>query len=331
MPYYKDKVTKSFPPVKLSYDKLSHKKVYDADIIFAIPYGKKCLVWFTHTDNKRCCYIGEVDKNGEVIKTHLYPTCFDKELSYGSIFYGTLFTYNQTPFVTLEDIILYKGKKVQSSNYQEKLNLFLHLFQNELPASSPGRNFVSFGLPLFHSCHEELLKMLPRSQRIMCFQYKYLNSRKSFIVKARDVFRNDVNESPIVEKENKQTNQSNTNQKYSNHNQPRIHTKNSGSVLKKVFTVSPDIQNDIYHLHDNQNKHIGVAYIPNYETSVWLNTLFRNIKENANLDALEESDDEDEFESEEIDKFVCLDKKYKMICEYNRKFKMWIPRSLYDE
>ena len=93
MPYYKDKVTKSFPPVKLSYDKLSHKKVYDADIIFAIPYGKKCLVWFTHTDNKRCCYIGEVDKNGEVIKTHLYPTCFDKELSYGSIFYGTLFTY----------------------------------------------------------------------------------------------------------------------------------------------------------------------------------------------------------------------------------------------
>ena len=81
----------------------------------------------------------------------------------------------------------------------------------------------------------------------------------------------------------------------------------------------------------NQNKHIGVAYIPNYETSVWLNTLFRNIKENANLDALEESDDEDEFESEEIDKFVCLDKKYKMICEYNRKFKMWIPRSLYDE
>ena len=329
MPYYKDNLTKSFPPVKLSYDKLSHKKVYDADIIFAIPYGKKCLIWFTHTDNKRCCYIGEVDKNGEVIKTHLYPTCFNKELSYGSIFYGTLFTYNQTPFVTLEDIILYKGKKVQSSNYQEKLNLFLHLFQNELPASSPGRNFVSFGLPLFHSSHEELLKMLPRSQRIMCFQYKYLNSRKSFIVKARDVFRNNVNESPLIEKENKQKSQVNTNQKSSIHNQSTL-PKQSIPILEKIFTVSPDIQNDIYHLHDNKNKHVGTAYIPDYKTSVLLNKLFRNIKENENLDALEESDDESEFECEDIDKFVSLDKKYKMICEFNRKFKMWIPRRIYN-
>jgi hypothetical protein len=56
-----------------------------------------------------------------------------------------------------------------------------------------------------------------------------------------------------------------------------------------------------------------------------MNKLFRIIKENANLDALEESDDEEEFEDERVDKFVFLDKSYKMHCIYNFKFKKWVP------
>ena len=40
-----------------------------------------------------------------------------------------------------------------------------------------------------------------------------------------------------------------------------------------------------------------------------MNTLFRDIKENRNLD-VEESDDEEEFENISLDKFVNLDKKY---------------------
>ena len=37
-----------------------------------------------------------------------------------------------------------------------------------------------------------------------------------------------------------------------------------------------------------------------------MNSLFRNIKENGNLDLLEESDDEEEFENIALDKFVYL-------------------------
>ena len=67
-----------------------------------------------------------------------------------------------------------------------------------------------------------------------------------------------------------------------------------------VFKITPDIQNDIYHLHyydqrinenSTENNIFDVVYIPDYKTSVMMNKLFRNIKENANLDALEESDD----------------------------------------
>jgi len=70
------------------------------------------------------------------------------------------------------------------------------------------------------------------------------------------------------------------------------------------------------------------AYIPNYNTSIMMNKLFRNIKENDNLDRLEESDDEDEFENENIDKFVFLEKTYPMKCKYNYKFKKWFPVSV---
>jgi hypothetical protein len=100
-----------------------------------------------------------------------------------------------------------------------------------------------------------------------------------------------------------------------------------------VFIVKPNIQNDIYNLymlsHDSKTeKFYDTAYIPNYTTSVMMNKLFRNIKENDNLDRLEESDDDEEFENDNIDKFVYLEKTYPMKCKYNYKFKKWSPVSV---
>ena len=56
--------------------------------------------------------------------------------------------------------------------------------------------------------------------------------------------------------------------------------------------------------------------------------MLRNIKENDNLDAIEESDDEAEFQDQREDKYVYLNKSYKMNCIYNSKFKRWTPVSL---
>ena len=98
---------------------------------------------------------------------------------------------------------------------------------------------------------------------------------------------------------------------------------------EQVFIVRPDIQDDIYHLYaqdsNGKEEKCGTAHIADYETSVMMNKIFRIIKENTNLDALEESDDEEEFENENIDKFVKLDKSQKMVCQYNYKFKRWVP------
>ena len=67
-----------------------------------------------------------------------------------------------------------------------------------------------------------------------------------------------------------------------------------------------------------------MACIPNFKTSVMMNKLFRNLKENDNLDTLEESDEE-EFENEDPHKFVHLERTIAMKCEYNTKFKKWVP------
>ena len=93
----------------------------------------------------------------------------------------------------------------------------------------------------------------------------------------------------------------------------------------KIFICKPDIQNDIYHLYTLDNEYIGLSAIPDYKTSVMMNNLFRIIKENNDLDALEESDDEEEFENSNVDKFVNLDKSYKIECNFNNKFKKWVP------
>ena len=70
---------------------------------------------------------------------------------------------------------------------------------------------------------------------------------------------------------------------------------------------------------------MGLAAIPDYKTSIMMNKLFRIIKENNDLDALEESDNEEEFENSNVDKFVHLDKSHKMVCNFNNKFKKWVP------
>ena len=79
-----------------------------------------------------------------------------------------------------------------------------------------------------------------------------------------------------------------------------------------------DVQNDIYNLYyykDDGIQFYDIAQIQDYKTSVMMNNIFRKIKENENLDYLEESDDEEEFENINEDKFVNTEKK-SICCVY---------------
>jgi hypothetical protein len=102
-----------------------------------------------------------------------------------------------------------------------------------------------------------------------------------------------------------------------------------------VFQVTADIQFEIYHLFafgkNARPVYYNVAYVPNCKSSMFLNGLFRNIRENKNLDYIEESDDEEEFQKMDEDRFVDINKVVLMECTFNQKFKRWIPIKVVDE
>jgi hypothetical protein len=100
---------------------------------------------------------------------------------------------------------------------------------------------------------------------------------------------------------------------------------NIKAPLRRTFVLKPDAQNDIYYVLHGNNDTITdttmIAHIPNYKVSVMMNSIFRNIKENRNLDALEESDDEDEPDDHVLDANKCV----RMTCVFNNRFKRWQP------
>jgi hypothetical protein len=69
--------------------------------------------------------------------------------------------------------------------------------------------------------------------------------------------------------------------------------------------------------------------ISTYKCSVMMNKIFRKIKENDNLDLLEESEDEEEFENIKEDKYVDLNKSVLMKCVYSKRFKKWQPQNTF--
>lgn len=347
----KEKIINDFPNIKLSYENIMHKKVYSNKnhYVSAIPNGKKCFAWFTNHNDNNCCFILEINNKNNIQKIEdikLFNCCFNYELCFGSIFYGTLFYYNKNNYFTIEDIHFYKSKNVTELNWFNKLEIINNIMVTDIKQVSYNKNFIVFGLPLMYNNFEEFYKdMLNIKYKIYCAQFRYYdksNISYNLLYNNFDNY-NLYEESKIT---NINFNQSNDktiqkiidiperkviNKKDENINKDKIKIKRENNIKREiVFQVRPDLQNDIYHLYciDELNKNqlnYDIALIPDYKTSVMMNKLFRNIKENINLDTLEESDDEEEFENEKIDRFVFMDKKIDMICNYNYKFKKWYP------
>ena len=296
----------NFPKFELSYETMAHNKVHDSDIILAIPEGTKMIAWFTEYNDEHVCFIFEKDvKKDSDIRVAI--TSFNDTLVYGqgTILHGTTFKYNDVSCFSIEDIYFYKGRDISAMNYLNKLQTIQNCLQKELSSTALTNKYTIFGLPIMNTNFSLLLNeisLLP--YKISTIQYRYLTSKKVLFIK---------------------------------YYKPKTTQKSdfsSSSSLKcdkAVFRVSPQIQTDIYNLFvykDGQEEFYDIAFIPDFVTSVLMNKLFRNIKENSNLDALEESDDEKEFENEKEDKYVFLDRSFKMNCQYNYKFKKWVPLSL---
>jgi hypothetical protein len=360
---HKDKeiLLSEFPKIKLSYENIIHKKVYNIDLIVGIPEGIKCFAWFTIYNEKSLCLIMELSKNKmEINDIKIGICCFNERLCFGTLFYGTLFNYMNNKFFSIEDIFYNKGNNCFSENWENKFIIISEILNNDIKQLSYNNNFIIFGLPIISNSDETFNEIINKNikYKISSVQYRSLNRVNNYLLLSYDEYEKYVNKKPIYPKQEinmtqelnmsreKKENKENKDFEYTNKNtkdkkhllikenlliKEQIDINKTKNVYDKqnIFIVKPDIQNDVYHLYINDS-YKGLACIPDYKTSVMLNELFRNIKENKNLDALEESDEEDEFENCNIDKFVFLDKSHKMLCNYNKKFKKWVPIRVVD-
>ena len=226
-------------------------------------------------------------------KQHIYivNVMASSQLNYGI---GTIFygTVLTSTSFCIEEIYYYKGKQIKNYSFIDKLTLYKDFFKHDI-GHCDNLGFMRFGLPVI----ERKSAMSNVAYNISYIKYICDNT----------VINSHILSEPIEKLQSQEV----------------------------VFNVKPHIQNDIYMLHTYHNSkddyYYGLAYIPTYTTSVMMNTIFRNIKENANLDKLEESDSEEEFENDNVDKFVYLDKSCYMVCVYNTKFKKWVPIKLAEK
>lgn len=322
----KENILADFPNIKLSYENIVYKKVSQSDNIIVIPEGVKCFAWFTTFNEKNICLLMELSGNKQISDIKITNACFSDELSYGTIVYGTLFYHEFNRFFCIEDLFFYKGNDISRENWGNKLIKIHKMFTNDLNQLSYNKHYTVFGLPLIAKSNEQLNEVLKNIKyKIDTIQFRLYTKSNSFLFMKYSDYLNEKKEptkkseviqkvEPIIQKA-----------------EPIIKKAETNRNLKEsVFLIRPDIQDDIYYLYSLQKEEqVGIAHIPDYNTSSMMNKLFRIIKENDNLDALEESDDEEEFENEKVDKFVKLDTSHKMVCQYNYKFKKWVPLRLY--
>ena len=331
----KEVILNDFPNVKLSYENITHNKVFNSDIIMAIPEGRKSFAWFTTHNDKNVCLIMELAENKQISNIKIVNACFNSELAYGTIFYGTTFFHSYNKFFALEEVFNYKGADVSRYSWGRKFELFNTILSKDLKQISLNNSFMVFGLPLLSNNLDDFLQKVEQIKyRISTVQFRLFERSNNFLFMSFTKFmeqkllkpkNNNNNTDPKKIEVNKKIDVNKNNNNYNNYNNYK---------KEVIFKIKPDSQNDIYQLYclNEENKEIyyDTAFIPDFNTSVMMNKLFRKIKENDRLDALEESDDEEEFENENEDQFVYLDKTYNMVCLYNYKFKKWYPIKISD-
>ena len=317
-------VLSRFPQFELSYETISHKKVSEPyDIALAIPMGKKYYVWFSFDGKRNVCYLMEITRDKRVGAISEIPTIVHQYMALGTVLYGTLVSIENSAqqIFIIEDIFYYKGISIKHHTFSEKLGAIDNMFSGKFVINTDS---FAFTLPLLW-CTNIFDDSQNKYQIENCgyvvhhVQYRSLTQTMPYInisAKPKTGLSDQLPATQIPEPT------------FYGIIPPFSYSKPQYKY-PTCFVIKADIQFDIYHLFAyGQNKsqvYCGVAGIPNYEKSVFMNGLFRNIRENSNLDYIEESDDEEDFEDTRLDKYVCSDKTLIMECVFHKKFKKWIP------
>lgn len=269
----------------------SYSHTISTNYIRIIPKGIRGFIWFKLHNNKPYCYF---IKNG-FKECYSFNCSFDHFLcnnKIGTIIGGTIVTIKNVRFFVSDTIFYHQGEFIKQLDDNNKLL----------------NDIIKYRTKQLFMTNNDICMM-----NSIYLQYKDL-------VKS-DLVNNLLYDIYLYKIYNKNKNKTYT----VNVKNIKLHKETTIDKSEKIFTMKALIDDDIYMLYDDNEKEIGYADVSNYKTSIMLNTIFRTIKENNNLDFIEESDDEDDFENINDDKYVDLNKCVKFKCIYNQKFNLWKP------
>ena len=326
------KLSDRFPEFKLSYETISHTKVSSSyNVATAIPIGKKVFLWFTFYKDKDVCYLFELNKDKRISKGILLDIQFKHSLSLGTILYGSYVTDDNDSLkaIVIDDILYYEGLLLNNTNIIHKLSMLKKTFCKikKQDINAPIYSSVFWDIKIHDSDTEypntisnEIYETIPYN--IHHIQYRCAYEKRPFV----NIFKNTKLNVVNLPSQVKKTTNPLENMLLIPY---RMNLYKPQYKHPTIFQVMADITFDIYHLFiygkNNQCVYYNLAYIPDYKTSVFMNSLFRKIRENDNLDYIEESDDEEDFQNIDEDKYVDINKILYMECNFHKKFKKWVP------
>ena len=296
------------------------------------PKGKRSYLWFTYYKKELLCILiiqnskNISDENNEFYKININ---YDNTLCYNNVLLQVIYfkkNINNTTnnkkldnkklvneknniihYFVIDNVLNYNYYKsyIERNDYNQNFTYKMSLFSTILPCLiNLENNNIIIKLPIILNNNNEIFKLIYNLDyelySISVYSdYKYLGNF---------IFNNNLG---------------------SNNN-------NNSNKLLATFRISPTINQDLYNLFisngsGSNEMFYDLALIDSYKTSVFMNKLFRYIKENRNLDYLEESDEEEEFENIDENKFTNINKSLLIECEYNYKFKKWMPRKISKE
>jgi hypothetical protein len=285
----------------------------NADYYILKPKGRISYLWFTYYKKDLLCLLIFInnknieDESNEFYKFNINydnTLCYNNVLLVGTYFYKKEKCNAMNQYFILDNIINYNIfnnvlNTIYGNNFTFKLNMYkniLNYIVNNSFSVYSKNNYFNVYLGIILDNYDTLFKIIYKLDYeiycISCYNSnKYLGN---FII---------------------------TNELLNNND------KNYGYNFKVTACINPDIYN-LFILENNKETFYDYALIDSYKTSIFMNSLFRKIKENTNIDLLEESDSEEEFENTNLEKYVDLNKSYIIECFYNKKFKKWIPKNL---
>lgn len=341
----------SLQSMKISYEINTYKKV-SADVFYIIPRGKKCIVWLTMYKNSPEVLFFDLDPRDHTkIKfisiRSLHPlqvfhiSDFEGK---GTVLYGTLFVSSQQQQVfAVENIHVYENASVDNLSVVEKDALLYKLFskasadqkatniaadQKQKASAPEPETQVLFGVAVKYGTYAEALKA---SNTPSIIPYS------AYAIQGR--FRNQTDNKYYqnCQSQSQHQNPSQIQAKCQIPNkQPLPQTQHYTQPVTKMFMVQAEARVDMYTLRCPVTNEVEPepAHVGDYKTSVMLNSIFRNVKENASLDTAEESDDEEAFQNSQelhLSGYITCSRERAMVCSYNYKFKRWVPLHLHYE